>query len=315
MPRSPRHLFLVSVALLILLVVGGRPVQAQPEVPPLTGRIVDRADMLSPETERLLAAQLAAHEDSTGNQVAVLTVESLEGAPIEDYALEVARTWALGQEEFDNGVLLLVAEQDRKMRIEVGYGLEGPLPDAIASRIIRHELRPAFRQGDFDGGVRAGVSAILGAIEGTYTPPEGSSQDTPWPARIVGGLMFLFIPSLFAFMALLGSGCTRWFLFVFLCPFYFAAGSILTDAFTGGMTVLALYVVTFVGLQRHPTIQRWSEKVEAAAEKGEAATIGPFTISTGGSGGGFSSGGFGGGGGGFSGGGGSFGGGGASGGW
>lgn len=291
------------------------PVQAQPEVSPLTGRVVDRADLLSPATEEILTDQLAAHEDSTSNQIAVLTIESLQGIPIEDYALEVARTWALGQQEFDNGVLLLIAEQDREMRIEVGYGLEGDLPDVVASRIIRHVLRPAFREGDFDRGVRAGVSAVLGTIEGTYTPPENSSQGTPVAARLLGGLMFLVLPSLFAFFALLASGWMRWFVFVFLIPFYFSAGAILTGAFMGGLVVLGLYAVAFTWLRRHPAIKDWSEKLKVRAGKGEAAKIGPFTVSTGSSGSGFSSGSSFSSGGGFSGGGGSFGGGGASGGW
>lgn len=166
------------------------------DVPALTGRVVDNADILASTTEEVLTRQLSAHEDSTGNQVAVLTIESLNGAPIEDYALEVGRSWALGTSEFDNGVLLLVSVQDRRMRIEVGFGLEGALPDATADRIIRHEIRPRFRDGDFDSGVRSGVDAILSAIEGTYEPPARSSSEAPF--RIIGLFMTL-IGGLFGF--------------------------------------------------------------------------------------------------------------------
>jgi len=176
-------------------VIGLGSAHAQ-DVPTLSGRVVDHADILATTTEEILTRQLAAHEDSTGNQVAVLTIESLDGEPIEDYALDVGRTWGLGTSEFDNGVLLLVAVQDRMMRIEVGFGLEGVLPDATADRIIRQEIRPRFRDGDFDSGVRAGVDAILSAIEGTYEPPAGSSSDAPF--RIIGLFMTL-IGGLFGF--------------------------------------------------------------------------------------------------------------------
>ncbi|GIV58925.1 MAG: hypothetical protein KatS3mg043_0014 [Rhodothermaceae bacterium] len=279
---------------------------AQKAVPPLTGRVVDEAGILSPETERLLAGLLAEHEAATGNQVAVLTVPSLDGENLEDYSLRVARTWALGTAEHDNGVLLLVAVADRKLRIEVGLGLEGALPDAVAARIIRHEMTPRFRNGDFNGGVVAGVQAIVGAIEGTYTPPEDPAGKPPFWA----GLIFLVVPCLFAFFGLISHGCGRWFLFGVLMPFFWVAGSLLFGFTYGGWIVLLLYVVAFVALTRHPGVQAVSEKLKA----GQKAKVGPFTFTAGS--GGFAGGGGGGfGGGGFSGGGGSFGGGGASGGW
>ncbi len=110
-----------------LLLVGVVPGFAQQAVPPLTERVVDQADILSPVTEEILTALLAAHEEATSNQVAVLTISSLEGETIEAYSIRVAETWALGAAENDNGVLLLVALNDREMRIEVGLGLEGEL--------------------------------------------------------------------------------------------------------------------------------------------------------------------------------------------
>ncbi len=283
------------------------PVLAQQSVPPLTGRVVDQADILSPSTENAITALLAAHEDSTSNQVAVLTIPSLEGEAIEDFSIRVAETWGLGAAENDNGVLLLVALNDREMRIEVGLGLEGDLTDAAAGRIIRGEMRPRFREGDFDGGVLVGVQRIVGTIEGTYTPPETSEEEMPpfW-----FGLIFLLIPSIFAFIGIFSSGGIRWFLFLFLIPFFLTGGFALTGSGVGGMIILGLYAAVYIGSSFHPKIK--------AAQKGEKVKIGPFTMTgLSSSGGGWSSGGGGGwsGGGGFSGGGGSFGGGGSSGGW
>src|SRR5690606_5234978 len=129
---------------------------AQPAVPPLTGRVVDLADVLSPATEAQVTTLLEAHEAQTTNQVAVLTIPSLQGSTVEEVANEVFNAWGLGQSGRDNGVLLLVARDDRELRIEVGYGLEGALTDAEAGRIIRNVIVPRFRDGDFDGGVSAG---------------------------------------------------------------------------------------------------------------------------------------------------------------
>jgi uncharacterized protein len=136
------------------------------EVPPLEGRVNDRAGLLSPATKERLTARLAAHEQATGAQIAILTLDSLEGAPIEDYSMRVVEAWKLGKKGQDNGVLLLIAKNDHKMRIEVGYGLEGTLPDILAGRIVRDVLAPRFKQGDFDGGVSRAVEAIIGKTGG-----------------------------------------------------------------------------------------------------------------------------------------------------
>src|SRR5437870_10306909 len=145
---------------------------AAPDVPPLTGRIVDNAHLLPADRTASLSAELATHEARTGNQVAVLTLPSLEGESLEEFSHRVATAWKLGRKGTDNGVLILVVPNDRKVRIEVGYGLEGTLTDLKSSRIIREEMVPRFRNGDFSGGIAAGVKAVLGTIEGTYAPPE-----------------------------------------------------------------------------------------------------------------------------------------------
>ncbi len=274
----------------------------QPAIPALEGRVVDRAQVLSDAVEREITSSLAAHEEATSNQVAVLTVTDLQGYSVEEFALAVAREWALGTSR-NNGVLFMLAVDDREMRIEVGYGLEGALPDAVASRILRNEVRPHLRRGDFDGGVRSGVAAILGAIDGTYVPAESPSETPPFWF----GLPFLILPSFFAFMALVSAGCMRWFMFVFLIPFFWVAGFSMTGSELGGFAFVLVYAAVFILLQTHPKIRRMRTTM---AEKG-SVRWGPVVI--GGGSGGFSGGGFSGGG--FSGGGGSFGGGGASGGW
>lgn len=146
------------------------------DVPPLTGRVVDLAHVLPAPDVQQLNDRLRAHEEKTGNQVAVLILPSLEGEPLEEYSHRVATTWKLGQKGTDNGVLLLVALKERKLRIEVGYGLEGTLTDARSSRIIRQEIVPRFKAGNIPEGVRAGTDAILNTIEGTYQPAEDAQR-------------------------------------------------------------------------------------------------------------------------------------------
>lgn len=150
--------------LVALAVVGARPAAAL-DVPPLTGRVVDLADVLSPSAEASLTALLAAHEDSTTNQVVVLTIPSLGGDALEPYATRVFRAWGLGQADRDNGVLLLVSTGDRQLRIEVGRGLEGSLTDATSGTIIRQEIVPHFRNEDYEGGVLSGVDTILAVLD------------------------------------------------------------------------------------------------------------------------------------------------------
>jgi uncharacterized protein len=136
------------------------------DVPPLQGRVNDRAGALSPAERASLEERLAAYERQTGHQLAVLIIPSLEGDPIEDFSIRVVESWQLGKKGRDDGILLLVAVQDRQMRIEVGYGLEGDLPDARASRIVRELIAPAFAQGNIGLGISRGVSAIAASTGG-----------------------------------------------------------------------------------------------------------------------------------------------------
>src|SRR5512133_2030021 len=138
------------------------------DIPYLTGRVTDNAQILSAETLTMLSDSLKMHELRTTNQVVVLTIPTLDGESIEDYANRVFNDWKLGQKEKDNGVLIIVVPNDRRMRIEVGYGLEGTLPDLTASRIIQYIMTPKFKNGDYDGGITDGTLAVLSVLEGGY---------------------------------------------------------------------------------------------------------------------------------------------------
>lgn len=155
--------------ILLLLLLFPLLSSAQVQIPELWGtRIHDEAKMLTPAFIHEMEQQLASHEDSTSNQIAILIIPTLNDHPIEDYTLQVSEKWKLGQEEKDNGVLLFIALNDRKVRIEVGEGLEGVLPDAVANQIIRNEMAPYFRQDNYEGGIRAAVTAMIDAIGGEY---------------------------------------------------------------------------------------------------------------------------------------------------
>jgi uncharacterized protein len=224
-PSQPAGTGTIALLLVLALAVSSGFALAL-DVPPLTGRIVDTAHLLPPDLAASLSQELAAHEQRTGNQVVILTVPTLQGEPLEEFSHRVATTWKLGQKGTDNGVLLLVAPQDRRLRIEVGYGLEGVLTDAVTSRIIRNEMVPHFRAGNYAAGIAAGARAIIGTIEGTYAvpkdqPPGPSTISHQWsgilPAILVGafvGAIFfglkralgLFAGGILAFLLALSSG-------------------------------------------------------------------------------------------------------------
>jgi uncharacterized protein len=137
------------------------PATAAPEFPALTGRVVDGANILSPGTEQALTQKLAALEQKNSRQLVVVTVPSLGGYEISDYGYQLGRAWGIGQSKLNNGALLIVAPKERRVRIEVGYGLEPILTDAFSSVVINSRITPRFRQGDYDGGVSAGVDALV----------------------------------------------------------------------------------------------------------------------------------------------------------
>jgi uncharacterized protein len=140
-------------------------------IPPLTAPVTDLAGTLSSEQRGQLVSKLAAFEAQKGAQIAVLLVPTVKPEAIEQYSIRVAEAWKLGRKGVDDGVLLLIAKQDKKLRIEVGYGLEGALNDATAKRIISETITPRFKQGDFYGGIDAGLDAIIKVVGGEALPP------------------------------------------------------------------------------------------------------------------------------------------------
>lgn len=183
---------------------------AAPTFPALTGRVVDGANMLSPQVEQSLDGKLAALEEQTGRQLVVATLPSLQGYEIEDYGYQLGRAWGIGEAKADTGVLLIVAPNERKVRIEVGYGLEPILTDALSSAILQGQVLPRFKAGDMEGGVVAGADAIaaqlaLPADEAAARAKAAAakSQDRPDPRT---GFPVLLIILFVVFMLSRGGG-------------------------------------------------------------------------------------------------------------
>jgi uncharacterized protein len=273
-------------------------------IPALTARVNDRTGTLHEPELAALESKLASYEAQSGNQVVVLMVPSTKPEPVETYSIRVAEAWKIGRKGSDNGVLFLVAKDDRKMRIEVGYGLEGVLTDAVSSRIIAEDVAPRFRDNQFAAGVNAGVDRIIATLGKTGAPASAPSGTARKPAG--GGIDFQsLLLMLLVGVPVLGGVLKRIFGRLVGSTFgggligvagWFLLGSVALGALMG---VAGFLIMLFLGVGS--TFGR----------------RGGMYIPTGGwgGGGGFGGGGFGGGGGGFSGGGGSFGGGGASGSW
>lgn len=171
------------------------------DVPPYQGRVTDLANMISPATKQAIETRLAELERSDSTQVAVLTVPSLEGDSIEDFSIRVADAWKVGQKDADNGVIFIVSKADRKIRIEVGYGLEGVLTDVLAGQIVVNVIGPQFKAGDFDAGFLDGVTAIAGAVRGEYTaaPTKRGSRSRRGvlPLIVVPMILFIMLTEMF----------------------------------------------------------------------------------------------------------------------
>jgi len=265
--RSWRAAAIAARVVLVALAVAAAAVAAPAAaaaaaaaVPALSGRVVDEAGLLSAAARQRIESELAALERETGDQVAVLVVQSLGGEPLEEYSVKVAHTWKLGQKGKDNGILLLLSREDRKVRIEVGYGLEGTLTDLRSNEIVDQVIRPRFRQGDFDGGVEQGVDAIVKVVHGQPLPSP-AAVPAPAPARggamplagrIVGGLIFLVVVGAFSVIALFTRGPQSWFLYVFLVPFYLA----FPFAFAGPVAAAALTGLWLLGFPIVKTLRR-----------------------------------------------------------
>ncbi len=200
--RENNWLWLAVLAFLCLFAF---PLHAQ-TFPKLTGRVVDTAGLLQPEQAAALEAKLAGIETTTGHQFVVATVPDLQGYPIEDYGYRLGRAWGIGKQGTNDGVILLVAKNDRKLRIEVGYGLEPLLTDAYSSIVINTVITPRFKTGDFAGGIDAGVDAIAQQIG--LTPEEAAKRTAELSAqqqtshKSVNGGAFIFWIVIFFFVIL-----------------------------------------------------------------------------------------------------------------
>lgn len=284
---------LKSLLLVLMLLIFTICPAAALEVPKLQGRVNDLAGLISRGTEAELERRMAELESSDSTQLVILTITSLEGEVLEEYSIKVAEEWGIGQKGYDNGALLLVSKNDRAVRLEVGYGLEGSLTDLLAGRIIDNEILPNFSAGRFDAGFLKGIEAVTAAVKGEYKT-EAKPSSRAGSVRSGRSLMPFFI--IFIVVAMLGSkkrifgGLAGAVLIPVIGVFVLSLGLqmlffLIPLGFIGGLILPGFYFLPGIGMGRRSHYH---------------------------GGGGFSGGSFGGG---FSGGGGGFGGGGASGGW
>lgn len=318
-----------TVLVLLIGMLASVGVAGSIDVPYLTGRVNDNAGILSNDAINLLSEKLKEHEERTSNQIVVLTIPSLQGESIEDYSNRVFNEWKLGQSDQDNGILIVVVPDEKRMRIEVGYGLEPVMTDLKASRIIREIMTPRFREGDFDGGITEGAQAVINVLEGQELPEgeevdeaydssfssglsELGDNDMPIGARILIGAFIFGIIGLFTIIGIVTPGF-GWFLYLFLIPFW-AMFPIIVVGVKGALVCFIIYLIGYPVAKLYIRTTPWFKKAKQDLHTKGKASIGGFSFSSGSSGGSWSSGGSHSSGG-FSGGGGSSGGGGASGGW
>ena len=278
---------LVRGLCLLALFLASSAIHAEVAVPPLKARVTDLTGTLAPAQRETLERELQVFESRKGSQIALLIVPTTRPEAIEQYSIRVTEAWKLGRKGVDDGVLLLVAKDDRELRIEVGYGLEGAIPDAVAKRVVSEIIIPYFKQGDFYGGIHAGVTRLIRLIDGEPLPPP-QARDNSW-AGIHNLLPFAFIA------AVIGGGLLR-ALF----------GRLIGAGAAGGIVgVVAWIILSSLGVALLAALIVFVFVLMAGVRMGPSGY--------GGLGGGLGGGGFGSGG--FSGGGGGFGGGGASGSW
>lgn len=299
MARKHSSILLPGLLIFTLLLIRPLPLRAL-EVPALNHRVNDYADMLSPATIKQLESSLASFEAKQSTQLVVLTIPSLEGDNLEDFSIRVAKKWKIGQKGLDNGAILLIVRKERKIRIEVGYGLEGKLTDLMAGRIIRNVITPYFKSGNFDQGVLAGVSAMMDVVRGEFSAADLKKATAPQKTIDLHGFLIIllfgifFIGKAFGRHKVLAAGAGG-FLASLLGLLFF------------GLKLMIIAALFPIGLVGGLITSVFASSFFSGRGPGSG---GGFWMS----GGGFGGGGFGGGGG-FSGGGGGFGGGGASGGW
>lgn len=266
-------------AVLPLLLAAAETTLAARPVPFLSGRVVDEANMIPQPVRERIELRLRDLEQATGAQVAVLTVESLQGDSLEEFTIRVADTWKLGGGERDNGVLLFVARGDRKMRLEVGYGLEERLTDLRSHRILDEVMGPRFKAGDFGGGIEEGVKAVEAVVRGgeVAVPPApvgSTSGELTVAGRIIMAVLFLGVVGIFSALALVLPAGAGWTLYAILMPFHcLFPVAILTPPV--GVAWFALWIIGFPLARRWAArrgwLMKWREWVPASAGGSESA--------------------------------------------
>ncbi len=241
------------------------------DVPMLSGRVVDNAELLTPGARERISAALKAHEAKTTNQIAVLTIPTLGEDNIEQYAVRVFEQWKLGKKGKDNGLLLVIVPKERKIRFEVGRGLEGTVPDVVASRTIRNVIAPAFKANQFDKGVEDGLAAIIQQLEGNASDNPGAKDEAkdassgfkdpnlPMGERILFGVFIFGIIGLFTVIGIFTPGM-GWFLYFFLIPFW-ALFPIVVVGVKATMAILGVYLVGF------PAAKLWLPRTQWYKDK------------------------------------------------
>jgi uncharacterized protein len=209
--------------------LAGLPALADVPVPPVKARVTDLTGTLNAQQKGELEARIAAYEARRGSQIAVLMLSTTKPEEIEQYSIRVAEAWKIGRKGVDDGLILVVAKDDRRLRIEVGYGLEGAIPDSVAKRVIDERITPRFRDGDFYGGVRDGVDQLIKLAEGEkLPPPQAASGNKPFPPVdrfdfifyavmfvLIGGTIFKAVLGRFlgSLATAAGVGLLAWLLF------------------------------------------------------------------------------------------------------
>ena len=293
-----------SFKFILLLLLAGILAGAGIDVPYLTGRVNDNAHVLTGDHITMLSQMLQEHENLTTNQVVVLTIASLDGNNIEDYAYRVFNEWGLGQKGKDNGVLIVVAPNDRRMRIEVGYGLEADLTDLTASHIIQNVMAPRFRENDFNSGIMNGARAVINTLEGKNAMDIPASEggtggetsgffnddkpDLTLTERILIGSFIFGIIGLFTVMGIFTPGF-GWFLYFFLIPFW-AMFPIVVLGTKGALICLITYLTGYPAVKLYFNRTEWYKKAKTDLKNTGSASIGGFTFSSGSSGSSWSSG-------------------------
>ena len=200
--------------MIFLAILAGAQMPVPPKPAITEGLVIDYTNTLTASEKQQLNRRLIAYDDSTSNQIAVVIIPSLKGNPdsslvypIEDIALQILRSWGVGgQAKKDNGIVLLIARNDRQLRIETGYGLEGAIPDMVAASIVDHNIVPHFKQGDYYGGIAEGIDAITKAAAGEYKAPKNYADRKKSKGPGIGRIIFMLVILLFVFGGIGGRG-------------------------------------------------------------------------------------------------------------